>query len=186
MALEPSLNLLYPRFSDRKILVYTPVSRKSEMDQNLLQVIEMNAMPVFMSLVKENEAIVRQRTDDVLDTALHLTSRLGHVDMVKEIVELCPEMVVAENKTLETPFHEACSHGQVKVVKMLLQANSDVAFKRNSENLTGFFLACSNGHLDVVTLLLAEIGSSSCFEEDAVDQTCIHAAASNGHTGIQV
>lgn len=153
------------------------------MDQNLVQAIEMNATPMFLSLVKENETIVRQRTDEVSDTTLHLISRLGHVDMAKEVVELCPDMVVAENKKLETPFHEACRHGHVNVVKMLLEVNSDVASKRNSENFNGFFLACSNGHLDVVNFLLAEIGISNCLQKDDIDQTCIHAAASNGHAG---
>ncbi|CAK9310514.1 unnamed protein product [Citrullus colocynthis] len=133
---------------------------------------------------KENEAIVSQRTEEVSETALHLASRLGNVEMVKEVVELCPEMVLGENKNLETPFHEACRHGHVKVVKVLLEANHEVALKRNAENQTGFFVACSNGHLDVVTLLLVEIGISICLEEDAFDQTCIHAAASHGHTDV--
>ncbi|XP_022155107.1 serine/threonine-protein phosphatase 6 regulatory ankyrin repeat subunit B-like [Momordica charantia] len=121
------------------------------------------------------------QTDDVSNTGLHLTSRLGHVDMA------CPDMVVAENKKLETPFHEACRHGHINVVKMLLEANPDVACKRNSENQTPFFLACSNGRLDVVAYLLAKLGISSCLEDDdalALDQSCIHAAASNGYTDV--
>ncbi|XP_038899257.1 ankyrin repeat-containing protein At5g02620-like [Benincasa hispida] len=154
------------------------------MDQNLMQAIEMNVMPLFLSLMKENKSIVWQRTEEVSDTVLHLASRLGHVDIVQEVVESCPEMVLAENKNLETPFHEACRYGHVKVVKVLLEANHEVASRRNVENLSGFFVACSNGHLDVVTLLMVEIGISSCLEEDAFDQTCIHAAASNGHTDM--
>lgn len=152
------------------------------MDQDLIQAIETNAG--FLSLVKENnETIIWQRTEEALDTVLHLVSRLGHVEMAKEVVELCPEMVVAENKNMETPFHEACRYGHVKIVKVLFETNRGVVYKRNIENLSGFFVACSNGHLDVVNFLLVEIGISSCLEENAYDQTCIHVAASNGHTG---
>uniref|UniRef100_A0A9I9DWG7 PGG domain-containing protein n=1 Tax=Cucumis melo TaxID=3656 RepID=A0A9I9DWG7_CUCME len=153
------------------------------MDQDLIQAIETNAG--FLSLVKENnETIIWQRTEEALDTVLHLVSRLGHVEMAKEVVELCPEMVVAENKNMETPFHEACRYGHVKIVKVLFETNRGVVYKRNIENLSGFFVACSNGHLDVVNFLLVEIGISSCLEENAYDQTCIHVAASNGHTDV--
>jgi ankyrin repeat protein len=54
------------------------------------------------------------------DTALHLASKFGHVEMVSEIVKLCPDMVATQNKMLETPIHEACRRGTAEVLKVLL------------------------------------------------------------------
>ncbi|GLT70857.1 hypothetical protein SLA2020_429110 [Shorea laevis] len=55
-----------------------------------------------------------------MDTALHLASKFGHVEMVSEIVKLCPDMVATQNKMLETPIHEACRRGTAEVLKVLL------------------------------------------------------------------
>jgi ankyrin repeat protein len=76
-----------------------------------------------MSLVNKNEEILQQRTANTLHTPLHLASRFGHIELVKEIVKLCPDMIAAENNKLETPFHEASRQGNVEVFELLLDTN---------------------------------------------------------------
>nr|POE99778.1 ankyrin repeat-containing protein itn1 [Quercus suber] len=153
------------------------------MDSRLLDAIRINDTLALISLFQANEGILEQRTTDSLDTALHLASMLGHVDMVSEIVKLCPYLVAAENKKLETPIHEACRQGKAEVLKLLLEANPMAASKVNSENMSAFFLACSNGHYDVVKLLLNNTGMRG-LEENEFDQICIHVAAYEGHTDV--
>ncbi|XP_050286060.1 ankyrin repeat-containing protein ITN1-like isoform X2 [Quercus robur] len=153
------------------------------MDSRLLEAIRIKDTPTLISLFQANEGILEQRTTDSLDTALHLASMLGHVDMVSEIVKLCPDLVAAENKKLETPIHEACRLGKAEVLKLLLEANPMAASKVNSENKSAFFIACSNGHYDVVKLLLNNTGMRS-LEENVFDQICIHVAAYKGHTDV--
>lgn len=148
------------------------------MDSRLVEAIRRNDTFTMIRLFQENEGILEQRTAESLDTALHLASKLGHVDMVSEIVKLCPDMVATQNKMLETPIHEACRHGNAKVSKLLLEANPRAASKR------AFSLACSHGHLDVVKLLLNHAAGMPGLEGNVIfDQTCIHAAASTGQTG---
>ncbi|KAL4626059.1 hypothetical protein ACB092_05G068400 [Castanea dentata] len=153
------------------------------MDSTLLEAIRINDTPTLISLFQANEGILEQRTTDSLDTALHLASKLGHVDMVSEIVKLCPDLVAAENKNLETPIHEACRQGKAEVLKLLLEANPMAASKVNSENKSAFFIACSNGHYDVVKLLVDNTGMRG-LEENVFDQICIHVAAYKGHTDV--
>ncbi|KAF3945669.1 hypothetical protein CMV_027976 [Castanea mollissima] len=153
------------------------------MDSRLLEAIRINDTPTLISLFQANEGILEQRTTDSLDTALHLASKLGHVDMVSEIVKLCPDLVAAENKNLETPIHEACRQGKAEVLKLLLEANPMAASKVNSENKSAFFIACSNGHYDVVKLLVNNTGMRG-LEENVFDQICIHVAAYKGHTDV--
>ncbi|KAF5466556.1 hypothetical protein F2P56_016473 [Juglans regia] len=152
------------------------------MDQRLLDAIAKADKRAFMSLVKENEEILEQRTANTLHTVLHLASRFGHLDLVTEIVKLRPDMVTAENSKLETPLHEACPQGNVKVLVLLLDTNPWAASKLNSDQKSPFFMACIYGHLKVVNLLLRRPWVQGS-EEDASDQNCLHVAVSKGHTG---
>jgi ankyrin repeat protein len=154
------------------------------MDARLLEAIRANDTTTMISLFQANEGILEQRTADSMDTALHLASKLGHVDMALEIIKLCPDVAAAENKMQETPIYEACRRGSAKVLKVLLEADPRAACKLNSENKSPLFMACSHGNFDVVNLLLNHPGMLLGLEEThAFDRTCIHAAASRGHMG---
>ncbi|KAF3953499.1 hypothetical protein CMV_021066 [Castanea mollissima] len=134
------------------------------MDQRLLEAIRKNDRQAFMSLVNENEEIIQQRTANTFHAPLHLASRFGHIELVTEIIKLCPDMVAADNSKLETPLHEA-------------------SCKLNSDNQSGYFMACNHGDLDVVKLLLSKPWLQGLEEDDLV-QNCLHVAVSRGHTGI--
>lgn len=153
-----------------------------EMDSRLLEAIRANDVPTLITLSQANEGILQQRTVESLDTALHLASKFGHVEMVSKIVDLCPALVATQNKMLETPIHEACRLGNANILQLLLEANPRAACKRNSENKCAFFLACSHGHLDVVILLLNHPGMRG-LDENVFDLTSMHVAATNGDTG---
>ena len=152
------------------------------MDPTLLEAVRRNDISTFNSLIQKNGKILEQREADSENTVLHLASKFGHLDMVSNIVKLCPRMVAAENKDLETPVHEASRLGNAKVLKLLLESNPGVASKPNSANESALFGACRYGQLDVVNLLLDQPGIPVVGKE-GFDQTCIHVAASGGHTG---
>lgn len=152
------------------------------MDPRLFEAIQRDDASAFNSLVQRSGKFLEQREADSGNTVLHLASKFGHLDMVSNIVKLCPEMVAAENKDLETPFHEASRSGNAKVLRLLLESNPGVASKPNSANKSALFTACKYGHLDVVNLLLEQPGIP-VLGKDGFDQTCIHVAASGGHAG---
>ena len=93
------------------------------MDPSFFEAIAKNERRTFMNLVHENGEILQQRTAKTLHTPLHLASRFDNIDLVTEIIKLCPDMVAAENSKLETPLHEACRQGNVKVLPLLLDAS---------------------------------------------------------------
>ncbi|XP_028757303.1 ankyrin repeat-containing protein At5g02620 [Neltuma alba] len=153
------------------------------MDQKLLDAIKKNDTPTLIRLIQENEAVLHQRTDKSLSTALHLACRYGNIEAVSEIVRLCPEMVDAENKKQDTPFHEACQKGNVQVLKLLLAVNPNGVAKLNSSGKSAFHVACSHGHLEMVHLLLLNLPDTDP-KEPSFDATCVHVAASRGHTDV--
>lgn len=152
------------------------------MNPKFYNAVKSNDITTFLSLVKENGEILHQITADSLSTPLHLASRYGCTEIVSEIVRLCPDIVSAENKNLETPIHEACRQENVGVLKLLLDANSTAICKLNQNGKSACFLACRHGNLDMLNLLLnlSEMGGP---EATGFDQSCIHIAASRGHTG---
>ncbi|WJX69880.1 hypothetical protein P8452_54052 [Trifolium repens] len=153
------------------------------MDQEFFDAIKKNDMNTFLSLVKEREGILYQRTDDTLSTPLHLASKYGCIEMVSEIVRLCPDMVSAENKNIETPIHEACRQENVEVLILLLEVNPMAACKLNPTCKSAFFVACCHGHLDLVNLLL-NLSDNVGREVAGFDQACFLIAASRGHTDV--
>ena len=150
------------------------------MDQRLFEATCKNDIPTLTSLVQENHHILEQRSAVNLDTVLHLASRFGHTELVREIVSLCPDMVVSENKKLETPIHDACRQSCDKVLVLLLEINHWAAYKLNCNNHSALFIACSYGHLNVVETLLAHLW---LVEEDGSAISALHVAASKGHSG---
>nr|POE53096.1 ankyrin repeat-containing protein [Quercus suber] len=153
------------------------------MDPSLFEAIAKNERRTFMNLVRENGEILQQRTAKTLHTPLHLASRFDNIDLVTEIIKLCPDMVAAENSKLETPLHEACRQGNVKVLPLLLDASPWAACKLNSDNQSAFYMACSHGHLNVVKLLLSKPWVQG-LEEDSFVQNSLHVAVSREYTGI--
>ncbi|KAA8540374.1 hypothetical protein F0562_024707 [Nyssa sinensis] len=153
------------------------------MDLRLTEAIVRNDTTTFISLVQENESILEQRTANSMNTVLHLASRFGHPELVKEIVKLRPEMAMADNKKLETPLHEACRRGNENVLMLLLQTNPWVASKLNFVNQSALFIACSYGHLNVVNVLLNQSWLLD-LDDDGDGVSSLHIAASKGRTDI--
>ncbi|KAK9266109.1 hypothetical protein L1049_003455 [Liquidambar formosana] len=150
------------------------------MSSRLFQAIFRNDTHAFTSLVQENQNILKQKTAGT--TALHLASRFGYVEMVREIVKYRPDMVAAFNGELETPLHEACSQGNLQVLIVLLEADPLAACNLNYKSQSALFKACSNGHLDLVKLLLLKTPRLLDLEDNGIDQTSLHVASSRGHT----
>ncbi|XP_077252363.1 uncharacterized protein LOC143891709 [Tasmannia lanceolata] len=136
-----------------------------------------------VKLFHENNNILSQKTV-LSNTTLHLASRFGHSDLVKKIIELRPQLVLAENPDKETPLYEACRQGRGgngghdQVVTLLLEADESVAYMRNRDNESVLFVACSHGHLNVVKVLLHNT-------DVQMERTnYLHVAALNGYAGI--
>ncbi|CAI9267887.1 unnamed protein product [Lactuca saligna] len=152
------------------------------MDRLLYQTILKGDHVTFLKLIQENETLIKQTVVGSSNTVLHLAARFGHLELVLEILKVCPDMVVAENSDLETPLHEACREGKVEVMKVLMAADEGVIGKVNCRGESVLFVACERGKLQVVKhliefqwLLMHELDAFMC---------SIHVAAAGGHTEI--
>ncbi|KZC06734.1 PREDICTED: osteoclast-stimulating factor 1-like [Dufourea novaeangliae] len=86
-----------------------------------------------LSLLKEylKQGVSGTALDTVGNTSLYWAARAGHIDCVKELLNLPNPVVNAQNKIGETPLHIAASRGHVSIINLLLQHDADPTIKNN-------------------------------------------------------
>ncbi|KAH0642470.1 hypothetical protein KY290_034057 [Solanum tuberosum] len=157
------------------------------MERRVNEAVFRGDVEAIQKLIEEDSNIVRQTIEGSLQhTILHLAARLGHVELVREIVKLFPEMVSAENRDQETPLHEACREGRVEIVRILLENDPSIAYKTNLWDKSVLYVACERGRIEVVKYLLHNNNNMHMLLMLEVDMstTSLHVAASSGHTEV--
>ncbi|KAK0598767.1 hypothetical protein LWI29_037809 [Acer saccharum] len=167
------------------------------MDPRFFYAIAGNDIPSFIRLVQEDEGILDQRLFGSLNTVLHLASKYGHINLVREIIKLRPEMAAAENKKLEIPLHTkgTLSNGNLKVVKLLLNQPWFVGIDEDETQLNTLHVAASNGYVgnkinlpfvaDIVGHLL-NLCPNLAHNKDVNGYSPLHYACSKGHVSIDI
>ncbi|XP_076637856.1 osteoclast-stimulating factor 1-like [Colletes latitarsis] len=89
-----------------------------------------------LSLLKEyiKQGVLGTSLDAMGNTSLYWAARAGHLDCVKELLNVSNPIVNAQNKMGETPLHVAASRGHVDIVNLLLQHGANPTIK-NNDNL---------------------------------------------------
>ena len=85
-------------------------------------------------------------------TYLTLAAFLGHVDIVKELIDHG-----AKINTIPSPLAIACEKGNIQIVELLLEAGANPNLyqeRKLEQGSTPLYLACQSGNLEIVKLLL--------------------------------
>ena len=118
---------------------------------------------------------------DTGDTALHLASEAGHLNLVKYLVELDRGRMYSLNLENETPLHLAVRNGKDYLVTYYTESGCNIN-DASANGATCLHIACENGHYTTVECLLkhgAEVNAVN-----SAHQTPLHVAASRGQTKI--
>ena len=89
------------------------------------------------------------------NTALHLASANGFIEVVKYLVDELHCDINAKNKSLSTPLSWAAFNGQKKVVEFLLEKGADFDVK-NANGKKPSQLAYDSGYYEVSEILLTK------------------------------
>ncbi len=142
---------------------------------------ELNAGVQNITNVYGDEA--RQKFDSLAgETALHLASRSGHLEVVNlllsnvsgQAADINSRTVANINKGVgmgETALHYAAKHGKTSVVRSLVDADAQVD-ALTTQGWTPLHYAARAGYMDVVTLLVqrgADLRAVTHTERDVVD-----------------
>ncbi|KAG9292949.1 hypothetical protein G9A89_016311 [Geosiphon pyriformis] len=91
------------------------------------------------------------------NTALHMASANGHIDIVDFIIEMTKSTDISavniQNDSGNTPLHWSALNGHQKVVETLVKHGADIKIK-NRSGRTAMFEAQQNNHEKVVEFLL--------------------------------
>lgn len=122
-----------------------------------------------------------QRNDDTWTSD---AIRDGKIDAIRDRVLKEPGYLESRDFVDETPLSAAIVWGQVELVRFLLEqgANPNVEFNDGESCLRMAAASDRDGAGDIVALLIA--AGADVREEEAIGDTPLHAAASNGNVEI--
>lgn len=115
-------------------------------------------------------------------TLLHLAASLGHVDVVRFLLQNGAQIDGA-SKAGATALHMAAREGRTQVVQLLCASNAMVSAKTTVGQVTPIFLAAQGGHVKSMNILIKhQADPSACCGQSKT--TPLHVAAERGHFDV--
>lgn len=111
--------------------------------------------------------------DEEGNTALHMASANGHLDIVQFLLFQCPKMngrnyLAIQNQHGNTPLHWAAANGHKEIVCELVKGGADLHIKNNAQK-TPLWEAEFHGQTSVVTWLLEHTDIALKNEDDTIE-----------------
>ncbi|KAK1318846.1 hypothetical protein QJS10_CPB04g01743 [Acorus calamus] len=90
---------------------------------------------------------------EMLNRAVYAAARGGNVEMVREFLKECSNVLECRDANGATLLHAAAGRGQVEVVKDLV-ASYDIVTSKDGQGNTALHIAAYRGHLPVIEALI--------------------------------
>ncbi|VDK35559.1 unnamed protein product [Taenia asiatica] len=154
----------------------TSSSRKSENSQSILRAARAGNLPKLIDAIAIHGIDINTCNASGLN-ALHLASKEGHVEIVRELLRRHIDVNQPTHKG-NTALHIASLAGQFEVAKVLIE-NGALVNAQSQNGFTPLYMAAQENHLEVVTLLLANGANPSITTVDGF--TPLAVALQQGH-----
>ncbi|KAI5647533.1 hypothetical protein M9H77_33538 [Catharanthus roseus] len=148
------------------------------MDRRLVEAAQTGNVPALHILMKENPLLLRSAALVGGDTPLHIACIGGHVDFVKEVINLSPELSEELNRDGLSPLHIASGNGDVEIIRALLQVNSNLCTIMGKERRIPLHYAAIKGRVYAIRQLLS-CCADSIMGVTARGETPMHLALKN-------
>ncbi|KAK4412664.1 hypothetical protein Salat_2913500 [Sesamum alatum] len=124
--------------------------------QELFEAAAQGNINSLQKLLKEDCLILDRVVVNILsETPLHVAAMLGHVDFVKEIIRIKPQLTSELNSFGSSPLHLASAKGHVDVVMVLLSVDDHrMCLARDKNGMTPLHLSAVKGRFEVMKILL--------------------------------
>ncbi|KAL3535558.1 hypothetical protein ACH5RR_004019 [Cinchona calisaya] len=134
------------------------ITDEENMERKLSEAAVQGNVESLLQLLRQDPLILdKSIVSCVSETPLHTASILGHVDFVKQLLSLKPELASELDSSCCSPLHLAAAKGYLEVVKELLRADSEVGSARNLEGRTALHVAVAKGRVQVVAELVRAV-----------------------------
>ena len=118
----------------------------------------------------------------VSETPLHISSMLGNLGFVKELLSLKPELASEFDSHGSSPLHLASAKGYLEIVKELLLVDPELCIVRNQDGGTPLHVATIKGRVKVVSELVRVNAESTRVLTDRAE-TVLHLCV--GHNRLE-
>lgn len=115
-------------------------------------------------------------------TPLLLAARMGHVEVVRTLLDHNPTHVYDVGKNKNTALHEAATAGHKDVVELLISKGASLDLQNEPLQETPFLLAAAKGHKHVLETLVKNDAYTNATDKNY--DTALHRAAREGRRNI--
>ena len=151
----------------------------SEHDSDLLEATEQGDFAKIAAILKSG--INANCVDKNGRTIMHIACSLGHIEIVKLLIEYSINVDAYSLKNKQTPLHETCIGGHTKILQLLLSEVADLDVVDHLGRSAAHYCAI-HGESKCLEILCNH-GCDICLE-DSVNRTGVHFAAMNNHCDI--
>ncbi|KAL2237130.1 UNVERIFIED_CONTAM: hypothetical protein Sindi_0904700 [Sesamum indicum] len=125
------------------------------LETELFEAAAKGSITSLQELLKKDPLILDRVVVQIFsETPLHVAAMLGHVDFVKEITRIKPQLITELNSFRSSPLHLASAKGYVDVVMVLLSVDPRMCLARDKNGMTPLHLSAIKGRLQVMKILL--------------------------------
>ena len=119
------------------------------------------------------------------NTILHLVSKLGYVEYVKDILKKHPSLIYNHNSKGETPAYVAAMEGHVDILEIMInhlkrKDDIELLLTRKTDKQTALHIAVKNHHIGVVFWLMKKIPQHASHVND-FEESPLYLAAQRGY-----
>ena len=98
------------------------------------------------------------------ETLLHITCRLGHLDIVRALIEIYKCSLDTYDKFGNSPCHSACAAGQLKIIDYFDKSAYYKEYKiKNKSGDTLLHLACKSGSIPAIRMVITGLSNEVFF-----------------------
>ncbi|OMO67235.1 hypothetical protein CCACVL1_20687 [Corchorus capsularis] len=149
------------------------------MEKRLLDAAMEGDIKSLHGLLQEDPLILhRSMVSCVSETPLHVSSMLGHVNFVQELLSLNPELASELDSHGCSALHLAAAKGHVEIVKELVKVDPGTCTVRNEDGKTPLHLAAIKGKVEVARVLVRACPESARAVTER-DETALHLCVGN-------
>ncbi|KAL3624531.1 hypothetical protein CASFOL_031199 [Castilleja foliolosa] len=148
------------------------------MNRSLTEAAKNGDVEKLLNLIKDDPFLLRASSLSDGDNPLHISCMAGHVDFVKQILNLRPDFAQELNKDGFTPLHIASASGDIEIVRELMKTGGFLCLVKGKEKRIPLHYAIVKGRVKVINELLS-VCSDSVEEVTARGESCLHLAVKN-------
>ncbi|KAJ8026613.1 Transient receptor potential cation channel subfamily A member 1-like [Holothuria leucospilota] len=148
---------------------------------NLIMIIKERSIFYQVLLQHDGSKALLSVRDKHSSTPLHIASKKGFLEIIKEFLRRDENSKNNEDKTSNTPLHHAALEGHDKAVSCLINAGADI-HSRNQLLWTPLECAASRGRVECASVLLGAGCPANPLEKIKI--TPLHLASKNGHLNM--